>query len=69
MYKMWEVADACEEDPSDPCWTEIRNEKAAYECLQGNQVCLSVGRAVVPFYAIFRAVLAMLAAVMPGASM
>ncbi len=38
VYKVWDIADACEEDEQDPCWSSIRKEKAAYDCLQGNLV-------------------------------
>ncbi len=40
VYKVWEVADACEEDVEDPCWLEIRREMAAYKCLENKQVTL-----------------------------
>ncbi len=38
VYKVWEVADACEDDAQDPCWLEIRKEIAAYDRLRGNKV-------------------------------
>ncbi len=38
VYKVWDVADACEDDEQDPCWCSIRKELAAYSCLHGNKV-------------------------------
>ncbi|KAL0054985.1 hypothetical protein WJX82_005467 [Trebouxia sp. C0006] len=46
VYKVWDVADACEEDEQDPCWCSIRRALAAYSCLRGNQgavTCLGWG--------------------------
>ncbi len=42
VYKMWEVADACEAEAWDPCWLEIRKEIAAYDRLPGNKVILAL---------------------------